>query len=206
MSLPKSYLEPVVQLLAQTASPFDVPADPAIFSESWLEPALLHTMSLLDDADVEKNAALSTTGGGVTHLFLTAEPADDYAVHLRIAGDGRPAVREPQEKSVVLTLAGTMELEAFRHRDDVTDDTPWYVRQFVPESIYACHPGTLHSVQQSEDAAQLVISRSGSPGEGRALTADEYREAVGRTRAVLGRTVEAHRASVLEPGVDGAAK
>ncbi|MEU5330833.1 hypothetical protein [Streptomyces parvus] len=198
MSLPESYLKPVVQLLAQTASPFDVPADPEIFSESWLEPALRHALSLLDEADVERNAALSSTGGGLTHLFLTADDADDYAVHLRVAGEGDLTVREPQEKSVVLTLAGTMELEAFRHSGDVAEDTPWYVRQFVPENIYACHPGTLHSVEQSEEAAQLVISRNGTPGQGRALTADEYREALGRIRTVLGRTIEAHTALALE--------
>lgn len=197
MSLPESYIKPVVQLLAQTQSPFDVPADPDIFTGSWLESALLHVVSLLDAADAETSAGVSSTGAGLTHLFLAADPADDYSLQVRLAGEGTAEPRDPEEKTVVLTLSGTMELEAFRHAADVDDDTPWYVRQFAPENIYACHPGTIHSVAQSEDAVQLVISRNGTPVTGRPLTADEYRAAAKSTRAILAHAVETHRAKAL---------
>jgi hypothetical protein len=191
MSFPESYIKPVIQLLTQTSSPFDVPADPRIFSHSWLEPVSAHALSLLDAVGDGETAPFSSTGGGLTHLLLASNSADNFTVHLRVAGEGDVTVREAQEKSVVLTLSGSMELEAFRHGGDVDDDTPWYVRQFVPENVYACHPGTLHSIQQSDDAIQLVISRGMHSEPGRALTADECRAVLDRARQTLRQSIEA---------------
>ncbi|AUY52535.1 hypothetical protein [Streptomyces sp. CB01881] len=198
MSLPDFFIQPVVQLLAQTASPYDVPADPEIFNENWLEPTLTRTLALLREADPEKLAATSVTGSGLTYLSLASDVEKDYSVHLRIAGEGKPVPRDPAEKAVVLTLGGTMELEAYRHGGDVESDTPWYVRQFTPENIYACHPGTLHSVEQSEDAVQLVISRGEAPAIGRPLDADEYRLAAERTRQLLDRVLESRRTETAQ--------
>ncbi|MGW6460558.1 hypothetical protein ACWF94_32315 [Streptomyces sp. NPDC055078] len=195
MSLPDFFIQPVVQLLAQSPSPYDVPVDPEIFNEDWLEPTLTRTLALLGDSDPDAHAPASATGSGLTYLSLASDPEQGYSVHLRIAGEGESVPRDPAEKSVVLTLGGTMELEAYRHSGDVDTDTPWYVRQFTPENIYACHPGTLHSVAQSRDAVQLVISRGETPAIGRPLSADEYRAAAGRTRQLLDRALE-NRATV----------
>ncbi|OKI09461.1 hypothetical protein A6A06_01805 [Streptomyces sp. CB02923] len=196
MPSPEFHIQPVVQLLGQTSSPYDVPADPEIFNGNWLEPALAHARSLLQSADRETHALESTTGHGLTHVFLASDQAENYSVHLRMRGEGDAVPRDPAEKAVVLTLGGTMELEAFRHAGDVDEDTPWYVRQFSPESVYACHPGTLHSVQQSDDAVQLVITQGAAGAPGRRLTAAEYREAADRARNLLGRAIEARRESL----------
>ncbi|MFE8945368.1 hypothetical protein [Streptomyces sp. NPDC007856] len=198
MSLPDFFINPVVQLLAQTSSPYDVPADPEIFSENWLEPVLTRSLALLREANPQEHAPASATGSGLTYLALTSDVEKDYAVHLRIAGEGEAVPRDPAEKSVVLTLGGTMELEAFRHGGDVDADTPWYVRQFAPENIYACHPGTLHSVEQSEDAVQLVISRGATPAVGRSLSVEEYRLAADRAQHLLGHVLESRGGAVAQ--------
>ncbi|CAM4360952.1 hypothetical protein NONI108955_22580 [Nocardia ninae] len=197
MSLPEFFIHPVVKLLGQTQSPYDVPADPAIFDGDWLTPTRSRVLDLLRDIDPETQAQNSVTGLGLTYLFIAADLERDYSVYLRLAGDGTVAPRSPEEKAVVLTLAGVMELEAYRHEGDVSADTPWYVRQFSAGQIYAGHPGTIHSVAQSPDAVQLVVSRGAVPAIGRQLGSDDVAAQVARARELLQNAV-ARDAALLD--------
>ncbi|MBD0020417.1 hypothetical protein GII33_06880 [Gordonia pseudamarae] len=202
MPLPEFFIEPVVELLAQSQSPYDVPADPTIFDAEWLAPTRSLVLALLTNVSADAHAGDSVTGAGLTYLSVGSDAERDYSVHLRLAGEGLVVPRSPEEKAVILTLAGVMELEAFRHEDDVSTDTPWYVRQFEAGRIYASHPGTIHSVEQSADAVQLAVSRGAVPAVGRRLGASDFRDAVLRAQELLQSAIELdthEKTAVLSP-------
>ncbi|MET9776307.1 hypothetical protein ABZ023_18935 [Streptomyces sp. NPDC006367] len=165
-------LAPVTALLDQSSAPCDVPDSPDILHGGWLPYAAREALTLITGA-APANAAGSFTGNGHTHLLLHHE--DDVAVYLRAHADGTTAPAEATEKTVTLTLAGTHYLECFRHRGDAEADHPWYLRTFQPESIYACHPGTLRTTQTSPEGVQLVVARAPLAPEGPSLDADAYR-------------------------------
>ena len=70
----------------------------------------------------------------------------------------------------MLTLAGNVGVKAYRTESEVADSTPWYVREFPPGSVYACHPDTLHAVLVPEEGtagrgtAPDVLRRSAQLG------------------------------------------
>lgn len=170
-------LQPVLALLAQTDSAYDVPAGPEMFVGGWLAPVAGSVLSLAADVDPAAAAARSRSDRGVLELFLEASD-DGRALFARVQDpDSAVAVHRPGDKSVTLTLAGTAGFEAYRHADDVADDQPWYVREFDQESIYACHPDTLHRLDLSPDAVQLVV-RDTAELPGRPVDADTYEEAL----------------------------
>ncbi|MFI9630082.1 hypothetical protein [Streptomyces sp. NPDC052042] len=174
-------LAPVTALLDQSSAPSDVP-NTDILHGGWLPYAARQTLTLIAGAGAA-NAAASFTGSGHTHLLLHHE--DDVALYLRSHAAGTPAPAEAAEKTVTLTLAGTHYLECFRHRGDAEADHPWYLRTFQPESIYACHPGTLRTLETSPDGVQLVVARAPLAPDGPPLDADAYLQMVTAAQALI---------------------
>ncbi|MFF9785719.1 hypothetical protein [Streptomyces nigrescens] len=166
-------LAPVTALLDQSSTPSDVPDSPDILHGGWLPHIAREALALIAEAD-PANAASSFTGNGHTHLLLRHGTEDNTAVYLRLHAAGTPMPGEAADKTVTLTLAGTHDLECYRHQGDIDADHPWYLRTFRPESIYACHPGTLRTIETSPDGVQLVVARALIAPDGPELAADNY--------------------------------
>ncbi|MGW1158899.1 hypothetical protein ACWD48_11865 [Streptomyces sp. NPDC002519] len=183
-------LAPVAALLDQGSAPADVPDNPDILRGGWRTGAVNQALDLIGRADPHF-AGRSFTAPGHTHLLLAEDPEHDCLLYLRLSAEGRPVPEEAAEKTVTLTLAGTSDVECYRHRGDVEDDHPWLVRTFGEESIYACHPGTLRTIETSDDGCQLVLSRTplASVGGSVPLTAYSYREALGTAQRILAATL-----------------
>ncbi|MCL7376986.1 hypothetical protein [Streptomyces sp. 35G-GA-8] len=179
-----SLFEPVAALLAQTGAPHDVPDSPGILCGNWLTPMTAQALALLSDTD-PAHAGGSFTGNGHTHLLIAPSTDTRSAVYLRLHASGDVSPEAAADKTVVLGLAGTSDLEAFRHEGDVADDHPWYVREFGPESIYACHADTIVALRSSHDSCQLVITQDSLTPTGRTLSADEYLRAVKSAHRLL---------------------
>ncbi|WP_332757129.1 hypothetical protein [Streptomyces sp. MT206] len=175
-------LAPVTALLDQSSAPSDVPDSPDILHGGWLPYAARQVLTLIAGAGAA-NAAGSFTGNGHAQLLLHHE--DDVALYLRTHADGTPAPAEAAEKTVTLTLAGTHYLECFRHRGDAEADHPWYLRTFQPESIYACHPGTLRTTETSPDGIQLVVARAPLAPQGPSLDPDAYLQRLTAAQALI---------------------
>jgi hypothetical protein len=172
-------IQPVLALLSQSDSAYDVPAGPEMFVNGWLGRASELTIALAARAEPELAASLSRADRGQLELFLHADQ-DGRAIYARVHDDvSEPAVHDPKDKSVALTLCGTVGFEAYRTATDVTADEPWYVREFDAESIYACHPDTLHRLELSPDAVQLVI-RDTADLPGGTVDLPRYRQALAR--------------------------
>ncbi|MFF3730715.1 hypothetical protein ACFYXM_10455 [Streptomyces sp. NPDC002476] len=185
-------LAPVTALLDQSSAPSDVPDSPDILHGGWLPHAARQALTLITGAHAA-HAEASFTGNGHTYLLLHHD--DDVALYLRTHAEGTPAPAEATEKTVTLTLAGTHYLECFRHRGDVEADHPWYLRAFPPESVYACHPGTLRAVETSPDGVQLVAARVRLAPEGRPLAADTYLDRLTAAQALIAPVLTGGRAA-----------
>ncbi|MFE0045215.1 hypothetical protein [Streptomyces albireticuli] len=178
-------------LLDQGQSPHDVPDLTDGLTGGWLPAVTAQILDLLRAATAAERTPASFTGNGHTHLLLTTE--DRRAVYLRVPADGAPVPHAAADRTVVVTLTGTSTVEAYRTDADVDDDHPWYIHEFLPESAYACHPGTLHTTATSDDACHLVISRTPLTLLGDPLTADAYEEAAARARETLNTALKTTR-------------
>ncbi|MEU7829506.1 hypothetical protein [Nonomuraea sp. NPDC049129] len=177
----------VTQLLEQSTAATDVP-DPSVFvDQHWLRPVRVAAATLIGQAQDAEFASRSFRGNGQEVLLLARDDASDVFIYLRrhIAGETQPITAA--EKTVVMTLNGSVSMEAFRDSADVEADEPWYVRDFDSESIYACHPGTVHRLDLSADGVQLVLSREAlSVIEGaKPLLESEYEAAISAARTQL---------------------
>jgi hypothetical protein len=181
-----AHLAPVAALLNQGNEPADVPDNPDILQGGWRPGAVHQVLDLISRADPQF-AGRSFTTPGHTHLLLAEDTEHDCLLYLRLYAEGSPGPEEATEKTVTLTLAGTSHVECYRHQGDVDDDHPWLVRTFAEESIYALHPGTVRTIETSDDGCQLVLARTTlAPTVGATpLTAYSYREALGTAQRIL---------------------
>jgi len=188
--VPDSQIIPssVISLLDQSTAAAEVPDPSAFVTTRWLAGVTLATGGLIDAAleRPEHNAIRSFRGNGQEVLLLARDETSGCNVYLRRHADGAVAPVVAHQKTVTMTLSGTASLEAYRDEGDVENDEPWYVRDFDSESLYACHPGTIHRLDLSPDAYQLVLSREDLELDGSApLESAEYLAALTAAQPAL---------------------
>ncbi|MDH6130488.1 hypothetical protein, partial [Kitasatospora sp. GP82] len=158
-------------LLERSGQAQEVPDTGQPLAAGWLPAVAGAALALLTGAD-PKHADLSYTGAGRTDLYLGRHGND--ALYLRVQASNQIAPRTAGDKTAVLTLTGTALLEGYTDQAHIDSNEPQYVREFRPESIYFCYPGTPYAVELSSDACQLVVSRGPLARSGSQLTASEY--------------------------------
>lgn len=158
----------VMSLLDQSTAAAEVPDPSAFVNSEWLASVstALEGLFAVALADADSNALKSFRGNGLEVILLARDRATGCNVYLRRHCEGHTVPVLAGEKTVTMTLSGRASLEAFRDETDVESDEPWYVRDFDPESLYACHPGTIHRVELSPDSCQVILSREELDGYG----------------------------------------
>ncbi|MGW3627811.1 hypothetical protein [Streptomyces sp. NPDC000880] len=148
-----------------------------------------HVLSVLD-GPIPDGPAESFVADGHTYLQVKGPNADGLTTYVRLAGRGHAVPRPLPDTAVLLTLAGNVELEVFRHQQDVEGRSPQYVRSFPPESVFAGHAGTLCRMQSSTDGVQLIVTDGPLTDLGVPLTTDQRQTAVRDARDRLVRASE----------------
>ncbi|MEU9015078.1 hypothetical protein AB0D12_36185 [Streptomyces sp. NPDC048479] len=147
-------------------------------------------LDLLDSPSTADGSTTSSAADGHTYLQVEGPTSDGLTLYARLAGRGHAGPRPMLDTAVVLTLAGSIELEAYRHQQDVDSRSPQYVRSFPPETAFAAHAGTLCTLQSSADGVQLIVTDGRLKDTGVLPSAEERRSAVRDTRKRLAHALE----------------
>ncbi|MGW1728884.1 hypothetical protein ACWCQK_39220 [Streptomyces sp. NPDC002306] len=178
----------VDQLLDQGRDPVEIPDISVSSAAGWLGPLATRILGVPDFGTCQ--AADAFLAHGYVHIPLPAPGG--HAVYLRLASHCAMEPWPVRATSVVLTVAGTVALEMYQEAADALAGRPQYARSFGPEHVFAVHPGTQCSTQNSPAGMHLLVAASASPQAGTLLTDDEYAAAAQRARWVLESV--AHRA------------
>lgn len=181
------------RLLDQGRDPGDIPEIPVADATGWLLPLATRLLSLM------KHGMLGAPSGaflahGFAHLPLPAH--DGRGFYLRLAYGSVMTTWPIASTSVVLTVAGTLDLEMYQRPEDVHAGRPQYARSFAPEQAFAAHPGTLCALQSSAGGVQVLAVTQPEAVPTGALTFNEHAAVAQRARRAL--------ADVVGAGVGGA--
>lgn len=177
-------------LLDQGPDPTDLPDLAACGARRhWAYPMAEHLRGQIAAAGSGRGTGFQANG----HLYLlTGTPENGTAggltTFLQLSGPGHAAPRQLAGTVVVITLSGSVDLAVYRHQQDIDSQQPHYARTFGPQSIFACHQGTLCCLQSSQDSMQVVVTRD-RPVHVRdrlPLSPTEVRDVARRAHAELG--------------------
>ncbi|MFE9559041.1 hypothetical protein ACFYOD_37045 [Streptomyces sp. NPDC006703] len=176
------YPDFIDRLLSQGRDPHDIPVITAGATTDWLTRFAPTLLALLDQSSM-----VGPPGPYLAqhHVHLPLRTGDGPSLVLRVASSSAMAAWPVTTPTVVLTLAGTVELEMYRQQEDMEAGRPQYTRRFGPWEVFAAHPGTLCALQSSTGAVHILATghRPGVPGE--RLPVTDADDAVARARAVL---------------------
>ena len=171
----------VDQLLEQGQDPGEVPEIAVTDATGWLAPLITRLLSLVEHGttDAPSGAFLAN---GYAHLPIPA--SDGRGIYLRLANRSVMTPWSVTRTSVILTLAGSVDLDMYLQSEDVKAGRPHYARSFGPEEFMAVHPGTLCALRSSPDGMQIlaVKKREHVP---MTLTFNEHAAVVQRARWML---------------------
>ncbi|MFJ5121889.1 hypothetical protein [Kitasatospora sp. NPDC088548] len=173
-------------LLGQSNDVRDIPDVPDFAVSGWLATVTEQVLALLATASPVTGAPGSFTTQGYTHLLLHDALPGGATAYLRLPAGNLTTPRPLTDTTVVVTLAGNVILESYRHQQDVDDNAPQYRHHFGPENVFACHAGGICTTESTGDSVQLLLARSRLTPAGMALTPGQYADAVADARALLG--------------------
>ncbi|MFC9534444.1 hypothetical protein ACFT38_28455 [Streptomyces sp. NPDC056975] len=125
-------------------------------STGWLHPLVTGLLGWFKDGmpDAPAGAFVSS---GYAHLPLPHR--DGQGLYLRLAFGSVWTTWSITSTSVVLNLAGTIDLEMYLDPEDALEGKPQYARSFGPEEAFAAHVGTLCALQNYQDTMQVLVMR-----------------------------------------------
>lgn len=170
----------VDQLLKQGREPAEIPAISAQAATCWLAPLVTRILGALSTDRPRPAIAFLAHG----HFYLPLPSPDDHALYLRMAAQSVMTPWSVDAPTVVLTVAGTVNLEVYQEPGDMRAGNPQYARSFATEQVFAVHQGTLCATQSSINAVQ-VLATSGALACADELSSEEYAAAARRARRAL---------------------
>ncbi|MEH0576814.1 hypothetical protein [Streptomyces sp. B21-108] len=171
----------VNQLLDQSQDPAEIPKIEPSASIGWLVPLASWILSVFDTGSYRAD------GSFLAHCYvhLPLSLPDGPTAYLRVTAKSGMEPWPVLATSVVLTIAGSLELEMYQEVTDSLAQQPHYARVCGPEEVFAIHADTLCATRSSADALHLlVMAPSAKPG-GSPLNPDEYTKAAHRAREIL---------------------
>ncbi|MFF7476992.1 hypothetical protein [Streptomyces sp. NPDC008092] len=171
----------VQQLLVQSKNPAEVPQIDPSHAEGWLGILASKLLSIFDTGTYR--AGGSFLAHGYAHLLI--ELPDEPTTYLRVPAQAGLAPWPVLATSVVLTIAGAMELEMYQEVANSLVLQPHYARAFGPEQVFAVHRDTFCGTRSSVDALNLLTIAPPTELGGSPLTGDEYASAAHRAREIL---------------------
>lgn len=171
----------VQPLLDQSTDPGEIPPIDPSHVLGWRASLASRILSVFDTGSYRADG--SFLAHGYTHLPVSLP--DGPTVYLRMAAQSGLLPWPVLATSVVLTIAGALELEMYQEVADSLAQRPYYARVFRPEEVFAVHAETLCATRSSVDALQLLAFASSENLGGSPLTRDEYTRAAQRAREVL---------------------
>jgi hypothetical protein len=174
-SLLPAFAEP---LLNQGRDPAEIPALASPPPAGWLAPLATRLLSALNAG----RPTYSCLAHGYTYLRIPN--LDPHVLYLRMAAQSVMTPWPVEAPAVVLTVAGTVELEVYQEPEDMQAGRPQYARSFGPEQVFAVHPGALCATRSSIDGMQ-VVAASHAIADADLLVGDEHAGVVQRVRMTL---------------------
>ncbi|MGW0576488.1 hypothetical protein ACWD25_11065 [Streptomyces sp. NPDC002920] len=171
----------VQQLLDQSKDPSEMPQIDLSHTEGWLGMFASRILSVLNTGTYRADGSFLAHG----YAHLPVELPDGATTYLRVPAQSGLEPWPVFATSVVLTIAGSLELEMYQEVADSLAQEPHYTRVFGPEEVFAVHAETLCATRSSANALHLlVIAPRANPG-GSPLTPDEYSSSAHQARKVL---------------------
>lgn len=174
----------VDRLLSQGRDPGDVPEIPVAEATGWLAPLVSGLLSLTEQG-IPGTTAGAFLAHGYAHLSLPAR--DGRGVYLRLAS-GCGYARTPwpvAATSVVLTVAGSVDLEMYQRPEDLETGCSQYARSVGPEQAFAVHAGTLCALRSAAGGVQVLAVAQPDDDPGGVLIFQEKATVVQRARRIL---------------------
>lgn len=171
----------VSPLLQQGRDPREIPDIPQQAATGWLEPLASRILSIFDTGSYR--AAGSFSAHGYCHLPIPVP--DGPAVYLRLGKEFGWHPWPVHTTSVVLAMAGVVDLEVYQEVADGLAEQPQYARSFGPEEAFAVHPGTICSTRTTSDDLQVLVTAEPLQAGGPPLRGDELRAIAEEARQVL---------------------
>ncbi|MFI1677565.1 hypothetical protein [Streptomyces sp. NPDC020607] len=183
----------VDRLLEQGRDPGDIPEISVDEATGWLTPLARHLLNLMEDGMIGASSN-AFEAHGFAHLPLPA--CEGRSLHIRLAHGSQMTTWPITCTSVVLTVAGTLDLEMYQRPEDIPANHPQYARAFGPEQALAAHPGTVCALHSSPGAMQVLAQRQPEAGPIRPVAFGEHAILAQRARRILERV-----AATTEGGV-----
>ncbi|PWJ08005.1 hypothetical protein DKG34_05640 [Streptomyces sp. NWU49] len=166
------------QFLTQSRDPAEIPAIRAPAPAGWLAPSATRILSALA---IGRPACAFLAHG---YAYLPVPSVNDHALYLRMAAQSVMTPWPVDAPAVVLTVAGTVDLEVYQEPGDMQAGRPQYARSFGTEQVFAIHPGTLCATQSSIDGVQVLATTRALTGADE-LAGDEHAAVAQQARRVL---------------------
>ncbi|MFI5799057.1 hypothetical protein [Streptomyces sp. NPDC051677] len=171
----------VNQLLDQSQDPAEIPKIGPSAAIGWLAPLASRILSVFDTGSYRADG--SFLAHSYVHLPLSLP--EGPTAYLRMTAKSGMEPWPVLATSVVLTIAGSLELEMYQEAADSLAQQPHYARTCGPEEVFAVHADTLCATRSSAHALHLLaIAPSAKPG-GSPLNPDEYTRGAHRAREIL---------------------
>ncbi|MFI7317142.1 hypothetical protein [Streptomyces venezuelae] len=177
----------VDRLLDQGRGPGGIPDVSVDEATGWLGPLARRLLHLMEDGMIGASSS-AFVAHGFAHLPLPA--CEKRRLYIRLAHGSQMTMWPIASTSVVLTVAGTLNLEMYQRPEDIPADRPQYARAFRPEQALAAHPGTVCALHSSPGALQVLAQRQPEAGPIRPVAFGEHAILAQRARRILERVVD----------------
>lgn len=177
----------VDRLLDQGRDPGGIPEISVDEATGWLGPLARRLLHLMEDGMIGASSS-AFVAHGFAHLPLPA--CEKRSLYIRLAHGSRMTTWPITSISVLLALAGTLEVEMYQQAEDIPAERPQYARAVGPEQALAAHPGTVCALHSSPGALQVLAQRQPESGPIRPVAFGEHAIVAQRARRILQRIVD----------------
>ncbi|MEY9937636.1 hypothetical protein [Streptacidiphilus sp. MAP5-3] len=145
----------VRRLLGQTRAPDDIPRIAQEEAADWLLPLTEALLSWLRERESDAPCGVFL-GHHCAHIPLPS--ADGKGLFLRVPLRSTWTAWPIDTTTVVLVVAGEVDVEVYPNQEDLRMGHPQYARSFGPEEVFATHVGTVCALRSRSTSLQVLAT------------------------------------------------